>query len=157
MNTPCTLGVITGFAYMLEHVKDIFDFKKEGVNHAYLFSYESHLKNRYLDNLMQLMLNTSDSSKNPWINYCAADYAKKPILKREEFFANCHECFAIQRTSLPEDTFDFSVLNACGRGLGRDICQDHGMFFQNLVKDVCERQSVSRPECSCGIIFTTSD
>jgi hypothetical protein len=157
MNTQSTLVIVVGFAYMLQNISKILKFKAEGTNYAYLFSYQSKLRDKYLGNLMQFVLEGSTSPEDEWLRQQALRYAQNPIVKREEFFDLCPQYFSIQKKILEEESFNYSTLTQEGKTLGEDICRDHFIFFQKLVATVCHKQSHGSPESSCGIIFTSHE
>ncbi len=157
MNTSPTLVIVVGFAYALRNIGKALKFKAEGTNHAYLFSYQSKSRDKYLGNLMQLVLEGSASIEDEWLRQQALRYAQNPIVRREEFFELCPQYFSIHKKILEEESFDYSILTQEGRTLGEEICRDHFIFFQRLAATVCHKQSHGSPEASCGIIFTSHE
>jgi hypothetical protein len=154
MNTSSTLVIVVGFTYMLQNIGKILRFRAEGTNHAYLFSYQSKSRNKYLENLMNLVLESATSSKDGWFRQQALRYAEHPAVKREEFFELCPQYFSIQKQDLREEYLEYSALTQEGKTLGEEVWQDHPVFFQRLIANVHHRQTQGPPEASCGVVFT---
>jgi hypothetical protein len=156
--TPCTVSIITGFAYLLQCCPKLLEMKTHGSNRAYLFSYESPLRDRYLGDLMSLVLDaTTSSRKDLWIKKTALQYIENPIVKREEFFKKCSLYFSVEKVPLPDDIFDHSTLNPEGILLGREVCHDNITFFERLLEEVCRRESSGDKDRSTGTIFTSRE
>ena len=139
---------------MLQNIGKILRFRAEGTNHAYLFSYQSKSRNKYLENLMNLVLESATSPEEGWLRQQALRYAEHPTVKREEFFELCPQYFSIQKQPLEEECLEYSALKQEGKTLSEEICQDHFVFFQRLIANVRHRQSEGPPEASCGVVFT---